>query len=335
MSHKYKSARRSALKSIITATLTATALTAGSFGLAQAEGWKAGTVKLIVPAKPGGGTDSGARIIAVALEKAIGSPVIVVNNVTGGGAVAAEQVRTAKPDGHTLLYYHTGLVVKYHTGGYTHSPVTDFTTVASLPVGGSFSLAVPANSPYKTAEEFIAATKAKPNKLTLGVQLRGGSHFMSALLQMDSDAKYRIVEAGSDADKFVQLQGNQIDAAIVNTPGTLTYVKSGDLRILATIAGTPARDPGAPDSPSLSELGYKKAVYGTDFLILGPLGMDKSVVEKINAAVGTALSDESVSGKLAKMRMPVSHTSVEVGKARLTDSNGKVKVIAEMLGMAK
>ena len=330
MSQNIVRARRAFLKTIAVATLATM-----PFGMAHAETWPSGTVQLIVPAKPGGGTDAGARIIAAALEEVIGSAVIVVNNVTGGGAVAAEQVRTAKPNGQTLLYYHTSLVVKYRTGGYPHSPVDAFTTVASLPVGGSFSLAVPADSPFQTAEELIAASIETPNKLTLGVQLRGGSHFMAALLTMDSGAAFRIVEAGSDADKFVQLQGSQINAAIVNTPGTLQYVESGDLRILATIAGTPERDPGAPDVPSLAELGYENAVYGTDFLILGPLGMDDAVVEQINAAVASVLNTEAVSEKLTNMRMPVTPTSVDVGRARLIDSDRKVKAIAEMLGMAK
>lgn len=323
-------ARRTFLKSI-----AAVAVATLPFGGAWADTWPSGTIQLIVPAKPGGGTDAGARIVAAALEAQIGTPVIVVNNVTGGGAVAAEQVRTAKPDGQTLLYYHTGLVVKYHTGGYNKSPVDAFTTVAALPVGGSFSLAVPASSPYQTVGEFIAATKETPNKLTLGVQLRGSSHFMAALLEMDSGAKFRVVEAGSDADKFVQLQGEQINAAIVNTPGSLQFVENGDLRILATIAGTPDRDPGAPDVPSLAELGYSRSVYGVDFLVLGPNGMDAAVVEKINTAVGAVLDDEDVSGQLAKMRMPISHSSVEQGRARLQDAYNKVQTIAEMLGMAK
>lgn len=318
-----------------TIVLAATALLPLMPSAAQAAEWPSGPVQLVVPASPGGGTDAGARIIAAALQDAIGAPVVIVNNPGGGGAVAAETVRTAEPDGQTLLYYHSGLLTTYATGGYDHSPVEEFTTIASLPVGGSFSLAVPASSPYESVEDIVAATRENPDKITLGVQMRGGSHFMSGLLAMDSGAEFRIVEAGSDADKFVALQGAQIDAGFVNTPGTLAYVESGDLRILGTIAGNPERDPGAPEYPSMAELGYENTVFGTDFLVLGPAGMDEALVETINAAVAGVLNQAEVSDQLAAMRMPISPTGVEESRARIMDASEKVQTTAEMLGLVQ
>lgn len=301
---------------------------------ALAEPWPNGPVQLVVPAKAGGGTDAGARIIAAKLQDQIGAGVAVVNSPGGGGAIAAEQVRRAGADGQTLLYYHTGFLSTYHTGGYNHSPVEDFTTVATFPVGGSFALAVKADAPYDTVEDLIAATKADPNKITLGVQFRSGSHFMAGLLTQASGAAFRMVEAGSDADKFVQVQGGQIDAAFVNTPGTLQYVDSGDLKILATMAGTPDRDPGAPDYPSFAELGYSEAVYGLDFIVLGPKGMDAATVEAINAAFDAALTDPDVSGQLARMRMPITPMGVADSQARIAASSDSVKKTAEMLGLS-
>lgn len=318
-------------------TIGATAVATLSFGLvaapAQAQDWPAGAVQLLVPAKAGGGTDAGARIIAAKLQEQTGAGVVVVNSPGGGGAVAAEQVRTAAPDGQTLLYYHSGFLSTYHTGGYDHSPVAEFTTVATFPVGGSFSLTVGADSPYQTVEELVDATKESPDKVTLGVQFRSGSHFMAGLLTKASDAKFRMVEAGSDADKLVQLQGGQIDAAFVNTPGTLQYVENGDLRILATIAGNPERDPGAPDIPSLHELGYEEAVYGLDFIVLGPAGMDAALVEQVNAAFADVLGNADVTDQLAKMRMPISPMGVAESQARIAASSEAVKATAEMLGL--
>ncbi len=318
------------------AALGATALALG-FGLApataEAQDWPSGAVQLLVPAKAGGGTDAGARIISAQLQEQIGEGVVVVNSPGGGGAVAAEQVRTADPDGQTLLYYHTGFLSTYHTGGYDHSPVEEFTTIATFPVGGSFALAVDADSPYQSVDELIAATKETPDKVTLGVQFRSGSHFMAGLLTKASDAQFRMVEAGSDADKLVQLQGGQIDAAFVNTPGTLQYVENGDLRILATIAGNPERDPGAPDFPSLHELGYEEAVYGLDFIVLGPAGMNAGLVEQINGAFAAVLGNADVTEKLAQMRMPISPMGVAESQARIASSSDAVKATAEMLGL--
>ncbi|WP_425101765.1 Bug family tripartite tricarboxylate transporter substrate binding protein [Tropicibacter sp. S64] len=302
--------------------------------LALAADWPSGNIQLVVPAKPGGGTDAAARVIAGALAEKTGGNFVVVNVDGGGGAIAAEQIRTADPDGTHLLFYHSGLLSTYHTGGYQHSPIDEFTLIAALPVGGSYALAVNATSPYQTMDDLVAASKETPNKITLGVQLRGSTHFMAGLIAMDSDAAFRVVEAGSDADKLVQLQGKQIDAALINTPGTLQYVETGDLRILATISGSPERDPNAPDYASASELGYGNAVYGLDFLVMGPTGMDEGTVQAINAAFDAVLSDPAISYQLASMRLPISPMGVEPSRERLMAADKRIGATAKMLGLA-
>lgn len=327
----YSYGRRAVLKAAICA---ATLITAGT-ALAAESAWPSGSVQLVVPAKPGGGTDAVSRAIATSLQDIIGAPVVVVNSPSGAGAVAAEQVRTAKPDGLTLLFYHSALLTTYYTGGYDHSPTEEFTTIASLPVAGSFALAVNASSPYKTVEELVQATKDNPDKMTIGVQLLGGSHFMAGLIKMDSGAEFRIVEAGGDADKIVALQGNQVDISIINTPAALQYVKSGDFRILGTIAGTPGRDPTAPDYPSMNELGYKDVVYGTDFLVLGPPNMDEAMSEKINAAFAKALDSQVTKDMLAKMKLPVGSVDLAESRKRIQEADAKVKATAELLGLKK
>lgn len=302
---------------------------------AFAETWPSGAVQLIVPAKPGGGTDAAARLIGAALSEKTGGNFVVVNNPGGGGAIAAEQVRTANADGHTLLFYHSGLLSAYHTGGYDHSPIDEFTLAIAMPVAGSYALAVSADSPYQTMADLVQASKDTPDKITLGVQLRGSTHFMAGLIAMSSGSQFRVVEAGSDADKLVQLQGQQINAALVNTPGALQYVEKGDLRVLATIAGTPDRDGNASNFPSMAELGYTDAIYGLDFLIMGPAGMDGAKVDAINAAFSAVLNDPAISEKLTTMRMPISSLGVNESRTRLKASDKSVKATAELLGLAK
>lgn len=321
--------RRHVLKGAALAAMTALLPAA-----VMAQDWPSGSVQLVVPAKPGGGTDAAARVVAAALGDQTGGDFVVVNNPGGGGAVAAETIRTADPDGAQLLFYHSGLLSTYHTGGYDQSPLEEFTLIAALPVGGSYALAVNAESPYQTVDELVAATKEQPNKVTLGVQLRGSTHFMAGLIAMDSDAAFRVVEAGSDADKLVQLQGQQIDAALINTPGTLQYVEKGDLRILATISGQADRDPNAPEFPSMAELGYENAVYGLDFLIMGPKGMDENVVSQINAAFDAVLTDPEISGQLTKMRLPITPLGVAESRDRLGAADQRIGATAKMLGLA-
>ncbi|MCW1934918.1 tripartite tricarboxylate transporter substrate binding protein [Pararhodobacter zhoushanensis] len=295
--------------------------------------WPTGTVQLLVPARAGGGTDAAARVLAGALQERTGQSFVVVNNPGGGGVVAAETVRAAAPDGQTLLFFHSGIFSMYHTGTYDHSPLDEFTTAAELAVGSSYSLAVSADSPYQTTADLVAASIAAPNSISLGVQLRGSTHFMAGLLVMDSDAQFRIVDAGSDADKLVQLQGHQIDAALVNTSGALQYVETGDLRILGTIGGSPDRDAATPDIPSLVEQGYERVVYGLDFLIMGPAGMDPAVVSAINAAINGTVEDPEVSAQLATMNFPLTAIAADDIPARLQSIDASVSATAELLGL--
>ncbi len=325
------------MKKIITLfalILTAVALFAeGQTDSKKAAEWPEGTVQFVVPAKAGGGTDAAARILAKALQENLGKPFIVANQPAGGGSVACETVRTAKSDGSTLLFYHSSMFANYHTGLYDHSPSEEFTTCSVMPVDGSYALVVGPDSPYNSVEALIEASKKTPDKITLGVQLKGSSHFMSGLLTKDSGARFRIVEAGSDADKLVAVQGGNLDAAFINTPGSLQYAEAGKLKILATIAGYPERDPGAASYPSLNELGYESSVYGLDFFILGPAGMDDAVTEKINLAFKEVLSDPAIIEQFNKMRMPLSYLNLEDSKKRLTSGDRMIGETAAVLGL--
>ena len=321
-------------KILMTLIMISVLFTLAAEGQKESTGaWPTGSVQFVVPAKAGGGTDAAARVLSKALQEEVGSPFVVVNQPSGGGSVACEQVRNSKPDGNTILFYHSGMFANYHTGLYDHSPSDEFTTCVVMPVAGSYALVVAADAPYDSVEELIAATQKDPDKITLGVQLKGTSHFMAGLLTQDSDAQFRIVEAGSDADKFVAVQGGSIDAGFVNTAGAMQYYEAGKLKILATIAGFPERDPNAPEFPSLYELGYENSVYGLDFFILGPKDMSSEAAAKVNAAFKSVLSDQTIIDQLNKMRMPISWLSLEDSATRLAAGDKKIGQTAAMLGL--
>jgi tripartite-type tricarboxylate transporter receptor subunit TctC len=312
---------------------TALSGTAGSALAAGAGDWPKRPIKLIVPAKPGGGTDAVARVLSTKLE-AVGSKAFaVVNQPTGGGSVAAETVRNARPDGTTLLFFHTGLLSSYHSGVYGHNPVTEFTTIGLIPVGGSQSLAVGPDAGIDSVEALIEKAKANPDSVTLGVQLKGASHFIAGLLMEDSDAPFRIVEAGSDADKFTALQGGNIDAAIVNTSGALQYAEAGKVKILATVSGSSERDPCAADYPSMSELGYDNTVYGLDFMVLAPKGMDPALADRINAVFGEVVNDSAIQEQMQTMNFPLQFMDRAASVTRLTAAEKTIGALAEQIGL--
>ncbi len=148
---------------------------------AGAPQWPSGSVQFVVPAKAGGGTDAAARVISKTLQETLGRPFVVVNQPAGGGSVAAEQVRTAKPDGSTILFYHTSLLASYYAGLYDKSPIDEFTTCVVMPVGGSYALCVGPDSPYNSVADLVAAQQSQsgqdyPGSTTEGVfPLHGGT----------------------------------------------------------------------------------------------------------------------------------------------------------------
>ncbi|WP_168217493.1 Bug family tripartite tricarboxylate transporter substrate binding protein [Paracoccus liaowanqingii] len=292
--------------------------------------WPDGPVQLYVPASPGGGTDVVARIIADKLQQQNGAPYVVVNSPGGGGAVAAEQVRNSDPNGQTLLFFHTGLLTAYHTGAYSNNPMEEFTLLALMPVAGSNALAVPSDSPFESVADLVEAAKTDPGAISVGVQLRGLTHFIGGLLASDSGATFRFVEAGSDSDKLVQLQGKQINAAVINSSNTKQYVDTGALRVLGTIAATPERDPLMPNTPSVVEQGYESVLFGTDFMVMGPLGMDPDTVTAINDAITAAAIDPSTGEQLATFGMPVTALPEAdmIGKLQQTDQRIKTTATA-------
>ncbi len=326
-------ARRGFLVAATSFTAAALSGTAGIALAAGAEDWPTRPIKLIVPAKPGGGTDAVARVLSTKLEEVGGKAFAIVNQPTGGGSVAAETVRAARPDGTSLLFFHTGLLSSYHSGVYGHNPATEFTTIAVIPVGGSQSLVVGPDAGIDSVEALIEKANANPDSVTLGVQLKGATHFIAGLLMKDSGAPFRIVEAGSDADKFTALQGGNIDAAIVNTSGAMQYAEAGKLKILATVAGTPERDPGAADYPSMSELGYANTVYGLDFLVLAPKDMDPALADRINAVFGETVNDPAIQEQMQTMNFPLQFLDRAASTTRLNATEKTIGELAEQIGL--
>lgn len=200
---------------------------AGSTASAGGSNWPTDTVSFYVPAKAGGGTDMTARVFLQGINEVHPGNYIVVNDVTGGGTVAAENVRNAKPDGLNLLAYHTGLCTSIASGQYAHD-LSEFTicgmfiTVPDEATGGLF---VPGNSKFDKLEDLIAYGKEHPGELMAGMQNGSSTQLIEALFEKEFDFQATMVDAGSNADKVTALMGNQIDYCFMNTTGNDQYVQ--------------------------------------------------------------------------------------------------------------
>ena len=275
-------------------TLVAMALALSTNALA----WPDKTVTLVVPFPPGGATDLLARTLTPKLQATFKQTVIVDNKAGATGTIGAGFVKRAPADGYTLLVTSLGpLVIAPHLikAPYDAAKDFDYLTVA---VQAPNVLVVPANSPFKTVADLIAAEKAKPGALTFASAGNGTSDHLSAeLFWLQSGTTGLHVPYKGAAPAITDLLGGQVDAAFQNINNVLPHINGGKLRVLAVAA--PKRSPLLPNVPTLAESGVKDAEATSWQGVVAPKGLPPEVKAKIHAALIEALADPVVKQKFA------------------------------------
>jgi len=245
-------------------------------------------VTLVVPYAAGGGTDATARALAKAAEEFLGQPIGVVNKTGGNAIVGMSEVASAKPDGYTLLFNTSEIVILPHQG---MSPITyeDFAQIAQINFDPS-ALTVPADAPYNTLEEFLAYAKENPGKIRVGGSGTGGIwHLGSASIEKVTGVKLNYVPYDGGAPAKTALLGGHIEAVTISPAEVLTQVKAGELKTLAVLATD--RSDSMPDVPTFNEAGYDVAV-GVWRGIDAPAGTPAEVIEKLQEAFLKAAKEQ-------------------------------------------
>lgn len=253
---------------------------------AQAEPWPTKPVRLIVAWPAGGGTDLVARLVAKRLSEMLKESVVIENRSGASGAIGADAVAKAAPDGYTLLLAScTELVVGPAAGQKTpYDPVADFVPVA---LAGETPLVVVANplAPVKDLASLISYAKAHRGKLTYGSPGRGSSmQFAGESLQADAGISITHVPYRGAAPMINDLLGNQIPLGIVGMPPVVPHAASGKLRVLAVT--TSKRSAVMPNVPTLSELpGMSEYRFSNWMALFAPAKTPPSIVEYVGAQV--------------------------------------------------
>ena len=272
------------MKKAVGFTLLGMLIAIGSFneGIAKSN-WPEGTVQIYVPSKAGGFADAHARLVATYLQKKLEKPFVIVNQATGSGTVAYANVMRAKPNGYTLLMFHTSFPVACYTGIFKGDPDKDFTTIAAMQNGGYNVIVANANAPWNSLKDLVADAKARPGKIKWGALRGGTSAFFPELLSKDSGAKFKIVNAGSESVKAVNILGGHIDVSNLSINNAHKNVQAGKMKILGVIGEN--RDSMYPQYPTGLEQGFPNLIWTSEFGLYGPAGMDPVVVEKINSSL--------------------------------------------------
>ena len=239
--------------------LLASCLMAGTVGAAAAADFPAKDIDLIVPFAPGGGVDTTSRIIVETANTLIeGAELNVVNRAGGGGVVGQTFASKAAPDGYTVLAMTSSVVTNPKLKGASYS-IDDFLPVGLYNLDPSV-IVVPANSPFETAEQFIAAAKQAPlNIVIAGI---GTSHHMGGLaIQQVTDAQFNYIPTKGFGQQLQAVLGGHADGALWPLGEAANHAKTGSVRILAIASD--ARDEAFPDVPTYQEAGIDIEIWAT------------------------------------------------------------------------
>ena len=247
--------------------------------LAQAQSWPSRTVKLVVPFAAGGNTDAIARIAAERLTTAFGQTFIVENKVGAGGAIAAEYVARAAPDGYTFFVGATpNILVVPLVNKVNYDGQRDFLPVAILATN-PFVVGVNASIGAKTLREFVDYAKARPGKLNYGSGGTGSiGHLSGALLLSRAGLSMTHIPYKGGAPAVVDLLGGQIQMYFGNASELVPHMRSGRVSVLAVSSEKRSRE--IPEVPSVSETYPGFHTYTWNGLF-APVGTPRPILERM------------------------------------------------------
>jgi tripartite-type tricarboxylate transporter receptor subunit TctC len=251
-------------------------------------------IKLVVPFASGGGVDVVARIIGPPLNALLGQPIIIENRGGAGGAVGANVVAQAAPDGYTLLL-GTGSTHGTNPNVYSklsYDPVRDFVPIALVSASPQV-LVVNPTVPAKNTKELIALAKSKPGELAFGSYGTGSiNHLAGELFNSMAGIQANHIPYRGSAPMMTDLIGGRLQYAFDGVSTTLGYIQNKTVTMLG-VSGT-TRSPVHPDAPTISE----SAVPGFDvtvwFGLFAPAKTPKAVVDLLNGKVNIALANPEV-----------------------------------------
>ena len=242
-----------------------------------AQAYPSKPIELVSPTGAGGGSDLVARTVAdiITREKLLPQPIVVQNKPGGGGAVGQTYVAAKKGDPYTILLGGTTLItVPLRTG--LEVGLDKFQPLGMIGVDLN-SLAVREDSPFKTVKDIVAAGKANPKTINIGITFPGGSaHSMVYRLEQLTGARFNTVSFKSGSDTVTAVLGGHIHATAENLGEVMPHVGGGKLRLLGVPAMT--RPAGLPDVPTMKEQGFDIHAGGYR-AFAAPAGISPEVVK--------------------------------------------------------
>jgi len=287
-------------------------------------------VKIIVPFSAGGGSDLTSRAMAGVAEQYLGQSLVVVDKPGGSGTVGTSYVAHAKPDGYTLLLAAIGpITMQPHYGGtdYKMDDMEPIAQAATVPI----VLAVNADAPYDTLQDFIDYAKEHPGEIKYGNSAAGGAPHLAMEMFADmADIDIKAMPFKGGAPAVTAAVGGHIPAVVAHPSELLPQIQAGKLKALAV--AEPERIEMMPDVPTFKEQGIDLQI-GVWKGVAAPKGLPEDVKAKLTDAFEKIIKDKSFVKMMSKMGETVNYLNAEDFQAKWDKYNTDMEAVIKKLGM--
>ncbi len=297
---------------------------------AAAQSYPAKPIKIIVSTSPGGVTDLAARILGQHITAKTGQTVVIDNRAGASGNIAMDALAKSEPDGYTLGVANTGNIVinPYLFPAMPYDPLKDLTPVGLLGTVPLF-LVMNSNVPAKSLQEFIAYTKANPDKISYASAGAGTTPDLAAHeFARRAGLKFVMVPFRGTGPAVQAVLGGDVHATFVSMGPHIEFVRQGKLRVLG--AATAQRASYLPDTPTFAEQNFPGFETGTWFALFAPRGTPQPIVEQLNGYLRTMQEDPDLKRRLeANFVDPAIMTAAEFAALVKSDAAKWERIVRE------
>jgi len=291
------------------------ALTMPSLTPAGAQPYPNRTVSVVVPFPAGGSVDVVARLLVQKLNESMGQNFIVENRAGGaGGAVGANGVAKAPPDGYTLMFTASiHIITPFLNTKIPYDAVKDFAPV-SLVASGPLIVSTANNVPAKNLKEFFELVRGAPDKYTFATSSFGSAgHLAVELLKRDAKVETLVIAYKGAGPMLNDIMGGQIQLIADPMASSLPLASAGKIKALAVTSTK--RVAAAPDIPTIAESGMAGFDFSSWYGLWGPKGLPADIAAKLQAEVAKALALPDIKERLATLGFePIGSTAAEFAK---------------------
>ena len=296
------------------------------------QAYPAKAVRWIVPYPPGGSTDNIVRPVAQKLTEAWNVQVIIDSRPGASGMIGTDLVAKSPPDGYTLVTVSSSHVLQPSL--YRQVPfntITDFTQIVMLVRSPNF-ICVHPSVPARSIRELVALARARPGTLGFGIGGLGSSnHLAGEMFKTLAKIDITPIPYKGSAPAAIDAIGGQIPMLIQTITSSGPYVKAGRLRALAVTSQK--RYPGFPEVPTLDESGFPGFDSSEWWGLLGPAGMQRDTVVKLNAQIDRIMSLADVQARFAEIGTSYIGGTPEQAAAYFRSEMAKWSKVAKAAGL--